>query len=182
MDYILKNMHFIFTHFPIALLIFSFVFDLVGFVFKRPQWHFAGLLCLVIGTLGAIASVLTAPNMPNPQIATHAMFGRTTMYVSIALTLIRIVLLWRKKIDIGPKPVYLAGALIGVILVSYTGHLGGKAVHRPMNPGMMQGGPGQQGQPGQPGRQRPNGNQTPSSGQQNGGEAGAGAQTQTKTP
>ena len=62
MDYILKNLHFIFTHVPIALLIFSFVFDVVALIFKKKEWHSAGMLCLVVGALGAIASVLTGPS------------------------------------------------------------------------------------------------------------------------
>jgi len=158
MDYLLKNAHFIFTHFPIALLIFSLVFDLLALIVKKREWHAAGSLSLLVGTLGAIASVLTGPEgMRNPMVQTHAMYANLTMFAAILLTVIRIGLLAWKKREIGGNPIYLTGALVAIILVSYTGHLGGQMVHRPFNPNggpMMQnpaGGPGQggQGAPGQ---------------------------------
>ncbi|UJF33543.1 DUF2231 domain-containing protein [Paenibacillus hexagrammi] len=145
MDYLLRNSHFIFTHFPIALLIFSFVFDLLALILKKKDWHSAGMLALLVGTLGAIASFITGPEMSrNPLLPTHALYAQLTMIASILLSVIRIgLLLWKKK-HIGGHPVYLVGALVAVLLVSYTGHLGGKMVHRPFTPGMnMQGGPGQ---------------------------------------
>jgi uncharacterized membrane protein len=150
LDYLLNNMHFIVTHFPIALLISSFVFDLLAVLVKKKEWHSAGLLCLVVGTLGAIVSVVTGPDDPNPLVPTHELFGKLTMFLAILLSIVRLYFLFRKKKDIGRNAVYLFGALIGVLLVSYTGHLGGKMVHkdRPvMPPGVQQGTGGQPGRP-----------------------------------
>ncbi|MFD0695404.1 DUF2231 domain-containing protein [Paenibacillus sp. GCM10027628] len=153
MDYLIKNAHFIFTHFPIALLIFSLVFDLLALIAKKREWHAAGWLSLLVGTLGAIASVITGPEESrNPLVHTHEFYAKLTMFAAIVLTVVRVgLLIWKKK-EIGRNPIYLAGALVAVILVSYTGHLGGQMVHRPFNPNggpMMQGpggGPGQGGQ------------------------------------
>ncbi|MEW9699321.1 DUF2231 domain-containing protein [Paenibacillus sp. SI8] len=153
MDYMIKNAHFIFTHFPIALLIFSLVFDLLALIAKKREWHAAGLLSLIVGTLGAIASVITGPEQSrNPLVQTHALYAFLTMYAAIVLTIVRLgLLIWKKK-EIGRNPIYLIGALVAVILVSYTGHVGGKMVHRPMNGGpMMQNGGSGQGGPGQGG-------------------------------
>ncbi|GFZ85329.1 hypothetical protein GCM10008018_34220 [Paenibacillus marchantiophytorum] len=146
MDYILKNMHFIVTHVPIALLIFSFVFDLIALIFKKRDWHSAGMLCMVVGALGAIAAVMTGPSpWRNPLVVPHEMYARITMFLTILLAIIRVGLLIWKKLELGRNPIYLVGALAAVILVSYTGHLGGQMVHRPMTgegPGAGQG-PGQ---------------------------------------
>jgi apolipoprotein N-acyltransferase len=57
------------------------------------------------------------------------MYGQITMVLFIVLTVIRLGLLWLRKKEIGGNLVYLAAALVGVVLVAYTGHLGGKMVH-----------------------------------------------------
>lgn|GEM_PF-2223092 len=169
MSYIIKNLHFLVIHVPIAMLLFSFVFDLIAKILKKEQWHIAGLLCLIIGTLGAIAAVITGPeNERNPLFPQHELYGKITMCFFILLTLVRFGLLWRKKLELGRNWVYLAGALIGVALVSYTGHLGGQMVHPDLskfngqfnngqfnNGQMRQAPPGEGGMNGQPGgRQR----------------------------
>lgn len=130
MNYIIRNLHFIVIHVPIAMLIFSFLFDLAALIWKKKEWHSAGLLCLVVGTLGAIAAVLTGPDGErNPILPQHELFGKLTMVLFIVLAGIRLWLIFKKKVDIGNKKGYLAAALAGVLLVSYTGHLGGQMVH-----------------------------------------------------
>ncbi|OPH53313.1 hypothetical protein BC351_05395 [Paenibacillus ferrarius] len=147
MDYILNNLHFIVTHVPIALLIFSFVFDLIALIFKKRDWHSAGMLCMIVGALGTVAAVLTGPSpWRNPLVVPHELYARLTMFLAIVLAIVRVGLLIWKKLELGRNPIYLIGALAAVILVSYTGHLGGQMVHRPMTgvPGSGPGtGPGQ---------------------------------------
>lgn len=147
MDYIMKNLHFIFTHVPIALLIFSFVFDVVALIFKKKEWHSAGMLCLVVGAIGAIASVLTGPESRNTLVGSHEFYARLTMILAIVLAVVRVGLLVWKKLELGRNPIFLVASLVAVLLVSYTGHLGGKMVHRDMQ-GFPGGGPGMQGGPG----------------------------------
>ncbi|MGO4271058.1 DUF2231 domain-containing protein [Paenibacillus sp. TAF58] len=94
MDYILKNLHYIVTHVPIALLVFSFIFDLIAVIVKKREWHSAGMLCLVVGALGAIASVLTGPSpWRNPLVVPHEFYAKLTMFLSILLAIIRVGLL-----------------------------------------------------------------------------------------
>lgn len=112
------------------MLLFRFIFDGMAAFLKRKDWHTAGLLCLVAGTLGSIAAVLTGPEEArNPLFPRHELFGKLTMFIFIALTLVRLGLLLWKKAEIGGKIVYLAAALIGIGFVTYTGHLGGQMVH-----------------------------------------------------
>jgi uncharacterized membrane protein len=161
MTYLLNNSHFIVNHIPIAMLIFSFIFDLCAVILKKKDWHTAGFLCLIIGTLGAIASVLTGPDgqqeTKNPLFHDHELYANLTMYLFIVLSLARLFFHYRKKIDIGKTPIYLIIALIGVGLVTYTGHLGGKMVHKDAN--FSGPGPGGQGQVGGQGQGRPGGGQ-----------------------
>jgi uncharacterized membrane protein len=140
MAYIIKNLHFIVTHVPIAMLIFSFIFDLLARILKKQDWHTAGFLCLIVGTLGAIAAVLTGPDDNSPLVHTHELFGKTTMIVFILISLIRLYFHFRKKVEIGRMPVYLVATLIGAVLVGYTGHLGGQMVHKDPT-GNFRGGP-----------------------------------------
>jgi uncharacterized membrane protein len=146
MSYLMNNSHFIVNHIPLAMLIFSFIFDLCAVIIKKKDWHIAGFLCLIVGTLGAIAAVLTGPDDPqanrNPLFHDHELYANLTMYLFIVLSLARLFFHYRNKIDIGKTPIYLLIALIGVGLVTYTGHLGGKMVHKDTN---FSGGPGGQG-------------------------------------
>jgi uncharacterized membrane protein len=131
MSYIWQNKHFIITHFPIVLLIVGFLFDLFALILRKREWNSAGMACLAMGTLGAIASVLTGPEGErNPGLPTHELFGKLTMLLAILLCVFRLGIMWRKKRDVGSHPIYLAGALAAGILVGITGHLGGKMVHR----------------------------------------------------
>jgi len=99
-----------------------------------------------VGTLGAIVAVITGPEGErNPLFPQHELYGKITMMLSILLTLVRLGILWRKKVDIGKNLLYLLVMLIGVGLVSYTGDLGGKMVHPDRSqihkgPGQQQGG------------------------------------------
>jgi uncharacterized membrane protein len=129
MAYLLKNAHFLVIHVPTSMLVFSFVFDLLAIVLKRKDWHTAGYLCLTVGTLGAIAAVITGPDSNDPLFPTHELFGKLTMFLAIGLSVVRLGMMWLKKTDIGKSLIYLLVMLIGVGLVSYTGHLGGIMVH-----------------------------------------------------
>ena len=146
MSYLIRNAHFLVIHIPIAMLLFSFVFDLLAMILKKKDWHTAGVLCLIVGTLGAIVAVITGPEGErNPLFPQHELYGKITMMLSILLTLVRLGILWRKKVDIGKNLLYLLVMLIGVGLVSYTGDLGGKMVHPDRSqihkgPGQQQGG------------------------------------------
>ncbi|MFD1177296.1 DUF2231 domain-containing protein [Paenibacillus puldeungensis] len=130
MSYLVNNLHFIVIHVPIAMLLFSFLFDLAAVFLKKKDWHTAAFLCLIIGTLGAIAAVMTGPEESEEALVErHELFANMTMFLFIALSLIRLWFHFRKKKELGGNAIYLAAALVGVLLVSYTGHLGGLMVH-----------------------------------------------------
>ena len=55
----LSSFHPQIVHFPIALIIFSLVFDLVGRALDSEWWRKASLAMLVVAVLGGAAAVLT---------------------------------------------------------------------------------------------------------------------------
>ncbi|WP_282938332.1 DUF2231 domain-containing protein [Paenibacillus sp. RC67] len=146
MAYILKNLHFIVIHVPIAMLIFSLVFDILAIALKKKDWHTAAVLCLIVGTLGTIASVWSGPDMPNPAVQKHELYGKITMVLFIVLSAVRLWFHRKKQAETGRKPAYLAVAFLGVLLVSYTGHLGGQMVHKEKGPMRPNGQPAMQGE------------------------------------
>src|ERR1700686_647319 len=94
MTYLMNNMHFIVNHVPIAMLIFSFIFDLLAVILKKKEWHTAGFLTLIVGTLGAIAAVITGPEGPNdtrnPLFHDHQLYANLTMYLYIIVSFTRL--------------------------------------------------------------------------------------------
>jgi uncharacterized membrane protein len=176
MAYIIKNLHFIVIHVPLSMLLFSFIFDLLARILKKQDWHTAGFLCLIVGTLGAIAAVLTGPeNERDPIFHTHELYGKITMIVFILISLVRLYFQFLKKVEIGRMPVYLIAAFIGIVLVTYTGHLGGQMVHKDM-PANFRGGPmGNNPQGG-----NPQGNNPQSNNQQGNNQQGSQPQASNK--
>jgi hypothetical protein len=75
---------------------------------------------------------------------------------------------FRKNIELGKMPIYLIIGVIGVSMVTYTGHLGGKMAHRDTQGGFNRpgGANGQGGANFQGGQPRPN-NQNGQNGQGN---------------
>ena len=92
----LMNIHPLFTHFPIALLLSSLGFYLLGLVFKKEHFLKTGQWTLYFGTLGAAVAVWTgiqaANSVPHDE-TTHAMMmahqylGITVLILSALLSL-----------------------------------------------------------------------------------------------
>ncbi|MEI7026399.1 DUF2231 domain-containing protein [Paenibacillus sp. y28] len=127
MSDLLGSGHFIVVYIPAALLLFSLLFDFTGAVRSQRMWHRAGLLCLIAGTLGAAAAVLAGPELDrSPDGPTYMLFSRATLALFLVLCLARVYYRFRRFREVGNTPVYLIASLVGVLLVSYTGHLGGQ--------------------------------------------------------
>jgi len=55
----METLHPVFVHFPIALLLAALFIETLALVLQRPAWHRLSLWNLGLGTLGAVAAVLT---------------------------------------------------------------------------------------------------------------------------
>lgn len=131
-----SHLHPMIVHFPVALLIAGFLADTVYMLYKKEAClSKLGLYLMLAGTLGAIAAVISG-NLFTEDLSgsveaireRHETFANVTMYLMIVASILRIVLVRRgvaeSKAGLGVYLLYL----IGVILVGYTGFLGGSMV------------------------------------------------------
>lgn len=55
----MESLHPLVVHFPIALLLTSLFIEALAWGLQKPHWHRVSLWNLALGTLGAVAAVLT---------------------------------------------------------------------------------------------------------------------------
>ncbi len=130
------NLHPLFVHFPIALLLFAVLTQLAVLFFpnnKNLKWFTFALL--ISGCIGALIAVQTAVHISGDAddkaldiFETHRLFGLLTFWFSLGATLIRLAtILWfRKKwFEIILTIIILTTA----IFVTITGHHGAQLVY-----------------------------------------------------
>jgi uncharacterized membrane protein len=125
------------VHFPIALIMVGFLFDLLYIFFKKEHClSKAGFFLMILGTLGAVAAFFTGEYFSKDLIGpagkvkeTHEIFAKTTMYLMIGASLIRIYAVAAKKDKGWLKWLVFVLYMAGAGLVSYTGFLGGSLVY-----------------------------------------------------
>jgi len=131
------HLHPLSVHFPIALIMVGFLFDLLYLIFKKEHClSKAGLYLMVLGTLGAVAAFFTgeyfSKNLLGPageMKETHELFAKTTMYLMLGASAIRIYMVMAKKDQSWIKWLVFLLYAVGAGLVSYTGYLGGSLVY-----------------------------------------------------
>lgn len=130
----LTNLHPLFTHFPIALLLISLVFYLLGLIFKKDHFLKSGQWALYFGTLGAAAAVWTGLQAANtvshdgsshPIMMAHQYLGITVLVLSAILSAWLIV---SKSSVPRPKPVFIGGLLLIAALLIQQVDFGGQLV------------------------------------------------------
>lgn len=133
----MQNIHPIFVHFPIALILSGFALDLFAILFKRPNLHIVGRWNLTLGFLGAVVAVLTGLNAKetvtqhsydiHQLMETHKRIGILVLGLSAILTLLR-WLAGSVFINRG-KPLYFALSTVLVSLILLGAHYGGRMVY-----------------------------------------------------
>lgn len=131
-----SHIHPLIVHFPIALLIVGFLADTANLLYKKEAClSKLGFYLMLAGTLGSVAAVLTG-NFFTDELSgsvevirqRHETFANITMYLMIVASVLRIFLVYKGKAasraSLGVYILYL----LGVILVGYTGMLGGTMV------------------------------------------------------
>src|SRR5262245_57371630 len=128
------------VHTPIALLIFSAFFAILGRLMDRDWLRKASVVLLVFGYLGAFAAVQSGKpahkvpehqqGVPEQAIDTHEMLGERTMWLS-GLALVALFAASRLK---GGAASVVGGLafilqLLAAGAVGYTAYLGGKLVY-----------------------------------------------------
>lgn len=121
------------THFPVALLIASLVFDIGAAVFRKPEWRTVGFWMLATGVVMALPALFTGwmtarhlfsgPAQPPENLTLH---WRAAV---LASALAAIVLTWRvARRDTaarGPRAGMQALGALAAVAVGFAGYLGG---------------------------------------------------------
>ncbi len=133
------NPHPAIVHFPIALLVASFAFDLLGFVAKSDSLRLSGRYCLILAVIGAAAAYWSglqaageARGIPEigDYLAAHRNAGAMTLILGAALLVVRMVVVFRYGPSRMAMIVYLFVALMAVVGVLRTGYTGAELVQR----------------------------------------------------
>ena len=124
------------THFPIALLVVSVVFDLAGFwcfsELRRREFHALGYYSLLIAAVVSPAAVLSGLALSRGQLlgtgalAMHHLFVWPAFGLMIGLAVWRLVV--RERASRRASGGYLALATLAVVAMMTAGYWGGEMI------------------------------------------------------
>ena len=131
----MQDIHPLFVHFPIVLLILAGAFDLIAVIRREETFHRAAWFALFSGVLAAIATVLTGLRAEDTVAHGGAAHGLMERHEFFAFTLLGITvaaLLLRPKPEKGRR--WMIGTVVAEIvliwpLVMATGYYGGELVY-----------------------------------------------------
>jgi uncharacterized membrane protein len=130
-------LHPLIVHTPVALLIVSALFELVGRATDVAWWRKAAFAMLIVGVLGAAAAVLTGGpagdaaeklGVPEPAVDAHEEMAQVTLWVGVAAVLARAV---AGRMGAARGAMATLGLLLhlaAAVTVGVTGFRGGKLV------------------------------------------------------
>jgi uncharacterized membrane protein len=130
------------VHFPIAIIIFGFIVELVSHIFRKDIWlRKVSLYFMIMGALSSIAAVLSG-GLFNDESKfrgaivlvkeQHQLFGNITMILIIAACLFRLYLVFDDREDSWLKWIVAFIYLLAVAAVCLTGLYGGTMVYNYM--------------------------------------------------
>jgi uncharacterized membrane protein len=125
------------THFPIALVMVSALFDTAGLLVpdnpaktRRAGLHSAGFYTIVLGALGAFGAVGSGLVMAKGQLLGHGNLARHHMFVWPGFGLLITLAVWRlvvrDRASARGFKIYLAGSVLAAVLISAAGYWGGE--------------------------------------------------------
>jgi uncharacterized membrane protein len=137
-----SHFHPMIVHFPVALIIIGFLFELISAFTKKENFLSKSVLYLVIlGTLGAIAGYLTGEFFTKEFTGQtgeikeiHEFFAKSAMFTMIFLSILKIWIKLKKKEENKYKWFSLAIYFIAAVLIGITGYYGGTLVYEYMIP------------------------------------------------
>ena len=128
-------LHPAFVHFPIALLVFSFIADLLGRLLNKPSLRATGFWCLIGALLGGAITEATGyydfTRDTLGETARYADFHQDVGWILVGAVVV--LTLWRwlayARRDLAPGIPYLVAALLVVGLTLFQGWYGGEMVY-----------------------------------------------------
>jgi len=137
-----SHLHPMLVHFPIALVLFGFLFELASVFFKKEDWlSKTGFYLLMIGTLAALVTWLSGFIFTSDMSGaagrirdTHMLFATVTVGLLLITTVFRIILEIRKIQSAGLQWIGTALYALAALCVTFTGFYGGTLVYSYMMP------------------------------------------------
>ncbi len=137
-----SHFHPMLVHFPIALVVFGFISDLLALYFKKeaclPK---LGFYLLMVGTLAALTAWLTGTLFTSEMSGTagevkeiHEIFAWLTLGALVVASALRIFLMVKNKDNAALKWAAFIFYGLSAIFVSVTGFYGGTLVYSYMMP------------------------------------------------
>ncbi len=132
----LVHLHPMLVHFPIALALVAFLFNLVSYLLKKEWLNTGSVVLTALATLGAIASVLSGFLFTKPVAGLAATMKETHLMYAVASTILLLLAslagyMWLSKK--GAKSnwayTYTFLLLLAAIGISLTGMEGGSIVY-----------------------------------------------------
>jgi uncharacterized membrane protein len=125
------------THFPIALIMVSVLFDLVGFFVpddpgksRRPGFHAAGFYTLMLGALGSLGAVATGLVLSHGQLRGTGNLARHHTFLWPAFGLLIGLAVWRlvarERASRRAFKIYLVASMVTAALMGAAGYWGGE--------------------------------------------------------
>jgi uncharacterized membrane protein len=122
------------THFPIALIIASLLFDLVGFALQREphsrDLHMAAFYTLLLGALASFAAVLSGLMISGWQVFGAGTLAKHHDFVWPAFGLIVGLAVWRlvvrQRASRRAYALYLVFSVVTAVVMTAAGYWGGE--------------------------------------------------------
>lgn len=137
------HLHPLVVHFPIALIIFGFLFEFSSLFIKSEKClSKTGFYLMILGTLAAIAAWSTGQLFTQDPtegeivkiFEKHETAALITMIIMIVASAFRIWLFIKKKEETQLKWIAFSLYFLGFLSVSFTGYMGGTMVYDYMMP------------------------------------------------
>ena len=124
------------THFPVALLIASVLFDMIGHIVNRDpvsrDLRAAAFYALLLGALASFAAVLTGLILTNWEVFGTGLLGKHHRFIWPAFGLMVGLAVWRlyvrERASRKSFTIYLGIALLAAALMAAAGYWGGEMV------------------------------------------------------
>ena len=133
------HLHPMIVHFPIALLIIGFLFDLTGAIFNKVFFSKAGFYLLILGTLGVIAAFISG-NIAGDGVSevgtlkqaleNHEDAAQLSLWLMVTASVARISIVLLKKYSGVFKWTAIVLFLVGILSIARTGYYGGELVFK----------------------------------------------------
>jgi len=128
------NIHGGSTHFPIALIIASVLFDLIGYALNREphskDLHVAAFYALMLGALASFVAVLSGLIISGWHVHGGGLLGKHHLFVWPAFGLIVALAVWRlvvrQQASRGAYGMYLVVSMAAAVVMAIAGYWGGE--------------------------------------------------------